>query len=121
MAAMARAAGCLQRGDAGIVPKQAMHSRAGGEFYAMPAPGAPSVQAQLLATHIPSGRLLALMNTAWITALRTAAIISCGLQARTLLAAWQDAFALRRVLAHSRKRSGVLSRSTRLRCDCTGA
>jgi ornithine cyclodeaminase/alanine dehydrogenase-like protein (mu-crystallin family) len=80
-----------------------MHSRAGGEFYAMPAPGAPVVQAQLLATHIPSGRVLALMGAEWITALRTAAVIGCGLQARTHLGAWQDAFALRQVLAHSRR------------------
>jgi alanine dehydrogenase len=141
LGAMARAVECLQRGDAGFIFKQAMHPRAGGEFYAMPAtlgelavvkwlnvaakpaPGAPLIQAQLLATHIPSGRVLALIDAEWITAVRTAAIsalaarvlrapgteslavIGCGLQARTHLGAWQDAFALRQVLAHSRRRS----------------
>ena len=86
LAAMARAVESLQRGDAGFIHKKAMHPRAGGEFYAMPAtlgelavvkwlnvaakpaPGAPLIQAQLLATHIPSGRVLALMDAEWITA-----------------------------------------------------
>ena len=146
LAAMARAVESLQRGDAGFIHKKAMHPRAGGEFYAMPAtlgelavvkwlnvaakpaPGAPLIQAQLLATHIPSGRVLALMDAEWITAVRTAAIsalaacwlrvpgaaslaiIGCGLQARTHLAAWQDAFASRQVLAHSRRRSSAAAR-----------
>ncbi len=141
LSAMARAVDCLQRGDAEMTPKVALHPRAGGEFYAMPAslgelavvkwlnvagapePGAPLIQAQLLATHIRSGRVLALMEAEWITAVRTAAIsalaaqrlevltvaslsiIGCGLQARTHLSAWQDAFGLRQVLAHSRRRS----------------
>ena len=71
LAAMARAVESLQRGDAGFIHKKAMHPRAVVKWLnvaAKPAPSAPLVQAQLLATHIPSGRVLALMDAEWITA-----------------------------------------------------
>lgn len=115
------------QGRASLVPKVGVYPPTGGLFHAMPAaiedlvvvkwlaagpaprPGAPALQSTILATDPLTGELLAVLDGAWLTGLRTAAVtalalellrpglrvgraafIGAGLQARSHLQALQD-------------------------------
>lgn len=118
-------------GTASLVPKIGVYPPAGGLFHAMPAaidgvavvkwltagarprPGAPELQATILATDPITGELIAALDAAYLTALRTAAVtaiaaqylappdarrvafVGAGLQARTHMDALADVLPLR--------------------------
>lgn len=131
------------RGSASMKPKLSLPAPAGALFLGSPgalcdpplagikwvgvgdnqARGLPHIMGTILLSDGATGMPVAVIDAAWITGVRTAAItavaakrlarpdsatiafIACGLQARTHLAALRPHFPLKRMIAYSRRRS----------------
>lgn len=136
----ARAEGAVE-----LPAKIGVHSRAGSLQHAMPVvmgdlaavkwisigsqpgSGGPYIHSELILSDAVTGATIAIMDSGWLTALRTAAvsalaaeafvqgapdtltILGAGLQARTHLAALRDIFPLRRLRVASRRPESVIA------------